>query len=193
MFKKLELWDKVEKTDPSATKKANVRGNKITAIAPYNQIKNATEQFGPYGASWGFKNIELDYSLITHFLVTFKGQFFFPSGEFPIITSSKIFMDKNNSMIDNDFAKKIETDALTKALSKLGFNADVFLGKFDDVKYIEELKEEKAAQLNGDIVEKLQKTTSIDQLTEFKKELQAQNKYTKEVQKLFTKKAVELK
>ena len=30
----LDLWDAVEKTDPSHTKSANVRGNKITAIAP---------------------------------------------------------------------------------------------------------------------------------------------------------------
>ena len=30
------------------------------------------------------------------------------------------------------------TDATTKALSKLGYNADVFLGKFDDNKYVQE-------------------------------------------------------
>ena len=45
-------------------------------------------------------------------------------------------------MVDADFAKKIETDALTKALSKLGFNADVFMGRFDDHKYVEEINAE---------------------------------------------------
>ena len=30
----------------------------------------------------------------------------------------------------------------TKALSKLGFNADVFLGKYDDNKYVAKMKEE---------------------------------------------------
>ena len=45
-------------------------------------------------------------------------------------------------MLDDNFAKKIETDTLTKAISKLGFNADIFLGKFDDVRYLNEVKEE---------------------------------------------------
>jgi disulfide oxidoreductase YuzD len=35
--------------------------------------------------------------------------------------------------LDTDFAKKVETDTLTKALSKLGFSADVFLSKFEDI------------------------------------------------------------
>ena len=36
----------------------------------------------------------------------------------------------------NDDAPKMAlTDGLTKAISHLGFNADVFLGKFDDNKY----------------------------------------------------------
>jgi len=61
----LELWNKVEKTNPLHTKNANVRGNKITAIAPQSQIKNATEQFGPYGLAWGFNDIQLDYSLVS--------------------------------------------------------------------------------------------------------------------------------
>jgi uncharacterized protein YllA (UPF0747 family) len=39
-------------------------------------------------------------------------------------------------------AKKIETDTLTKAISKLWFNADIFMGKFDDLRYIEEMNEE---------------------------------------------------
>ena len=102
----------------------------------------ATEQFGPYGEGFGFKSIELDYSLIEKFnLVVFKGVFFHPKGEFEIINSSKMYMDRAQKMVDADFAKKIETDALTKALSKLGFNADVFMGRFDDTKYVLEMKE----------------------------------------------------
>ncbi len=51
-------------------------------------------------------------------------------------------MDRAEKMVDADFAKKIETDALTKALSKIGFNADVFMGRYDDVKYVNEMAEE---------------------------------------------------
>lgn len=143
MSNNLELWHKVEKTNPKYTKQANVGGNKITSIAPQYQIMNVTEQFGSYGKTWGFKNIELDYTLASEFnLIVFKGTFFYPEGEFPIINSIKMFMDNAKTKIDDNFAKKLETDALTKAISKLGFNADIFMGKFDDVRYVEDMKKE---------------------------------------------------
>jgi len=162
----LKLWLNVEKTDPKHTKKANVKGNKLTSIKPQYQIYNATKEWGSYGSSWGFKNIELDYSLIsqefdkdktegsypnvkvvgkeksTIGLVIFKAIFFYPNGEFPAINSIGIFTNNERSKIDDDFAKKVETDSLTKCLSKLGFNADVFMGRFDDLRYIEEVTKE---------------------------------------------------
>ncbi len=139
----LDLWDKVEKTDPSHTKSANVRGNKITAIAPQRQIKNATEQFGAYGIAWGFKEIKFDYALAEATgIVVFHGVFYFPKGEFPITSSISAYKDGARTKPDADFAKKVETDALTKALSKLGFNADVFMGLFDDHKYVQMMQDE---------------------------------------------------
>jgi hypothetical protein len=170
----LKLWNTVEKTNPKYTKKAKVGGMSITSIAPQFQIMNATEQFGSYGKSWGFKHIDLDYSItntpitlsVTDYhtkvtteinsilgLVGFKALFFYPDGEFQITNSIKIFTDNKHSKIDDNYAKKLETDALTKALSKLGFNADIFLGKFDDVRYVDSIKndfktdEEKAEEL----------------------------------------------
>lgn len=135
----LELWNKVERTNPKYTKKAKVGGMTITAIAPQYQIMMVTEQFGVYGKTWGFKNISLDYSLVEKYdMVVFKGNFFFPGGEFEIINSYKLFINNAKTMLDDNFAKKIETDTLTKAISKLGFNADIFLGKFDDVRYVQE-------------------------------------------------------
>ena len=148
----LDLWDKVKETDPKYTKPAKIGGLKITAISPQYQIMLATEQFGSYGEGFGFKSIELDYSLIEKFnLVVFKGVFFHPKGEFEIINSSKMYMDRNQTMVDADFAKKIETDALTKALSKLGFNADVFMGRFDDTKYVMEMQEKYSEPTKEDI------------------------------------------
>ena len=162
----LKLWHTVEKTNPKYTKNAKVGGNAITSISPQFQIMNVTEQFGSYGSTWGFKDIQLDYSLVnTPFkrekkegvypnqkvvgledavmgLVVFKAIFFYPDGEFPIINSISLFTNNDMTKIDDNFAKKIETDALTKAISKLGFNADIFMGKFDDVRYVEEMKKE---------------------------------------------------
>lgn len=163
MNKNLKLWSEVEKTNPKYTKKAKVGGNNITSISPQFQILNATEQFGSYGSTWGFRNIKLDYSITNTpislsvidwntkktekvqsvlGLVGFKATFFYPDGEFEITNSIKIFTDNKHSKIDDNYAKKLETDALTKALSKLGFNADIFLGKFDDVRYVEEMNNE---------------------------------------------------
>lgn len=143
MSENLKLWNAVEKTNPKYTKQANVGGNKITSIAPQYQIMNVTEQFGSYGKTWGFKNIELDYTLVPEFnLIVFKAIFFYPDGEFPTINSIKMFMDNAKTKIDDNFAKKLETDTLTKAISKLGFNADIFMGKFDDTKYLAEVTKE---------------------------------------------------
>ena len=139
----LKLWISVEKTDPNHTKKAKIGGKSITAISPQYQILNATREFGPYGIAWGFKKIELDYNLIEKYnVVVFKGTFFCPDGESQIISSHKMFMDNAQKMVDADFAKKIETDALTKALSKMGFNADIFMGRYDDNKYLTAITEE---------------------------------------------------
>jgi ribonuclease HI len=143
MINNLELWHKVEKTDPRYTKRANVRGNNITAIAPHSQILSATEEFGKYGEKWGFKQIDYNYELVTITgVIVFHGVFYFPNGQFPISSSISAYKDSAKTKPDSDFAKKVETDALTKALSKLGFNADVFMGLYDDNKYVQSMFEE---------------------------------------------------
>ena len=163
----LDLWKKVEKTNPAHTKSANVRGNKITAIAPQYQIKNATEQFGSYGIGWGFKLITFDYSMLEKTgIVVFNGVFYFTGGEFPVSSSISAYKDGAMTKPDADFAKKVETDALTKALSKLGFNADVFMGLFDDHKYVQmmqaEFKEPSKDDLSWVTAIKTNKTTIDD-------------------------------
>ena len=163
----MKLWDAVEKTNPAYTKKAKIGGMSITAVAPQYQIKNATEQFGPYGIKWGFKNIEFDFSLVEPLkLIVFKGTFFCPDGECVIGNSCKVFMDRDCKMVDADFAKKLETDALTKVLSKMGFNADIFMGRYDDTKYVNEMKEEFAPKrmTAKEAVSKLETAKIVDDL-----------------------------
>jgi hypothetical protein len=178
----LELWNKVEKTNPKYTKAANVKGNRITSIAPQHQIYCVTEQFGVYGQTWGFKNISLDYSLAQVVgLVTFKATFFFPNGEFEIINSISLFMDNAKTKVDDNFAKKIETDALTKAISKLGFNADIFMGKFDDVRYVNEMNIEFGNTPAPDAASQpAPKETLTDERFENALRLIAEGKYTVE-------------
>lgn len=140
----LKLWDAVKETDKEFTKKVNQRGG-YTSITPQYQMQEATKQFGAYGLGWGFESIDMDYSAIESLgLVIVKAVFFFvldgERGSFPINNTWPV---KQGAKIDSDFAKKAETNTMGKALSKLGFNADIFMGQFDDPDYVEEVTNKK--------------------------------------------------
>jgi hypothetical protein len=171
MKENLKLWESVEKTDPAHTKKANVKGNNITSIKPQYQIYQATKQWGSYGIKWGFKSIHYDTSLVdVNGLMIFKAVFYYPNGEFETINTISIWRDGAMTKPDDEWAKKVETDTLTKSLSKLGFNADIFMGRFDDLRYVEQMRnefristsEEKEALL------KISQAKSIEDLTKIK-------------------------
>ena len=143
-----KLWDSGEKTDPKFTKKVNQRGG-FTAIGAQYQVRKATEAFGPFGIGWGVKEETFQRYEDTG-LVLYQGTLWYKygedNGEVPIHSSIKYHA---NSRVDDDFAKKVATDAMTKGLSKLGFNADVFMGLFDDNKYVSTLKKEFNHSYNG--------------------------------------------
>ena len=94
-----------------------------------------------------------------------KARFYYPGGDFPI--HSTIVMLKAGRF-DEDWAKKILTDITTKALSKLGFSADVFLGMYDDNKYVNSLKGQEAPKLSEDRFQKALKAyeSNPDAVTE---------------------------
>lgn len=134
----MKLWKEVSETNPQHTKYVNQRGG-FTAIGAQYQVKKATEMFGPIGIGWGVKN-EV-FTPMANGMALYQSEFWYKSkdgeGSFPI--NSSIAMQKNGR-IDDEFAKKVTTDALTKGLSKLGFNSDIFEGKFDDNRYIAEME-----------------------------------------------------
>jgi hypothetical protein len=137
--KNMELWLAVETTDPAYTKKVNQRGG-FTAIDAQWQLMVATQQWGPYGTSWGVKDLSYDYVRVGDTIaeVGLEATFWYPGGEFSLGTDM-LYRPGNESK------KKLLTDLTTKALSKLGFSADVFMGKFDDNRYVQELKAAPAA------------------------------------------------
>ena len=144
----MKLWESVETTDPKFTKKVNQRGG-FTAIGAQYQLRTATETFGPFGTGWGVKDERIEKWEDAGIAVYQATLWYIPAefkkgipvikeepSEFPIHSSIKYH---SNGRVDDDFMKKVATDALTKGLSKLGFNADVFMGKFDDNKYVNKL------------------------------------------------------
>lgn len=150
----LVLWKEVEKTDVTQTKKVSIGTYSYTAIDATYQFKKATGEWGKYGETWGLKESDMIFDAFDQSgLVILKAMFFYPSANkevsFPIHNSIKAITHKTAkntgekyTTIDEDFAKKLETNTVSKALSKLGFSADVYLGKFDDFNYVEGLKAE---------------------------------------------------
>lgn len=138
----MKLWDAVSKTNPANTKKVSQRGG-FTSICAQSQIMEATRQFGPIGIGWGYEaSLPIFHDGLLFVQVTLwhgeRGNVFGP------VTGGAEWKDKNGRL-DSDAAKKATTDALTKLLSQLGFNADVFLGLYDDSKYVQQVTQEFAA------------------------------------------------
>ncbi len=71
--------------------------------------------------------------------------------EFPISNAIQAAKEtKNGKFVDVDFAKKVETNTVSKALSKIGFNADVYMGMFEDDNYLYELSNQQAIEKAAD-------------------------------------------
>ena len=152
------IWNQVAKTYPSSTKRVQSFGREFTAIDAYAQIKRATEVFGPVGESWGWDIKSIDHlGQSPHDVVVVSIVLWYvpepePSDspfsgrrEFASVGTAQLNMQprgKDYIRTDADAAKKALTDAITKGLSYMGFNADVFFGAFDSNKYVEAMAEE---------------------------------------------------
>ena len=143
----IKLWGLVEKTDPAYTKAVTGIGRKMTTADPYYQIKVATATLGMYGTD-EFRIVDEDFNIIQiekkvpFCLYTAVLEYIFEGkkGRVPVHSDMQLFFKSGG--YDKDWAKKIATDALTKGLSKIGFNTDIFLGMFEDNKYVASLEKE---------------------------------------------------
>ena len=135
----LELWDEVSTSDPKYLKEVSYGSRKFTAIDAHYQIKAMTQKFGPVGGGWGYSVDTIIHNLSPDDTVVIANVSVWHSGSsnnvFGPVSGCKALM--RNGRVDEDAPKKAMTDGLTKALSHLGFNADVFLGEFDGNKYTE--------------------------------------------------------
>lgn len=146
----MDLWDRVSKTNPAHTKKVTF-GRAITAIDPYRQIEAATREFGPAGQGWGWSVKQVEHlptnevAVLVNLWVKKKGApDGYSEGSIEQWGQASLYIDKNEKMKDKDLMKKATTDGLTKCLSCMGFNADIFLGKFEDNKYVQQMVNEHA-------------------------------------------------
>jgi hypothetical protein len=134
----MKLWDSVSKSDPKYLKRVSLGARSFTSIDPQYQVKSATEAFGPVGVGWGweanthFVNLSNGDTAVISDVSVWTGE---PSNRYGPFPGCRKFFDATKGRMSEDAPKMSVTDGLTKALSHLGFNADVFLGEHDGNKY----------------------------------------------------------
>tara|TARA_R110002096_G_scaffold111202_3_gene242817 strand:- start:794 stop:1396 length:603 start_codon:yes stop_codon:yes gene_type:complete len=138
----LLFWNSVQTTDPKYTKEVGF-GRKFTSINAQYQVRELTRAFGLMGSGWGITN-EKFFTLegiggLVCYTATLWYELEGKRNEYDINSSIAAF-NKAGKMDDECF-KKVSTDALTKGLSKLGFNSDIFLGMWDDNRYVNQVTE----------------------------------------------------
>ena len=159
----MSIWSQVEKTAPEATKAAKVNGQQITSISGHHMVKRATEVFGPVGIGWGWTVAEERFDqggeirndkgeILGHEVGhTIRIRLWFMQdgkhGEVEQYGCTPFtYKSKWGVTTDTEAPKKSLTDAIKKALSMLGFSADIFLGMYDDTDYVQQRQAEAALE-----------------------------------------------
>lgn len=164
----LGIWSQVDKTSSKHVKPVTNGGRTYSSINPTSQKKRATEIFGPYGKGWGVEpdSEKFDYKEFNNgtILIIYRAvMFYMLDGEkcrLPISANEKMaYITKGGKgylMIDDEAEKKVRTNAVTKGLSELGFNADIFLGQWDDQEYkmMRDMEENLAMAENFEVEQK---------------------------------------
>jgi len=138
------VWDCMKETDPRFTKRVNKGFGEITTIDPQWQIMRMTEMFGPVGRDWNYTvnytyTNDLVFAEVSVATSKTENDNLFWNYFGPVCSVQKLF--RKTGALDDEAPKKAMTDALTKAFSHLGLCSDIFMGKFDDSKYVQKLEE----------------------------------------------------
>jgi hypothetical protein len=148
----LRHWSALEKTDPTHTKPFNRGRFKGTATKPIYHEQRLTEHFGPCGIGWGMGKPEFSLVPALDEVVVFCSVMLWYQdgknrGEVWGVGGDKVLAQQSTGPFINDESyKSAFTDALGNAMKHLGVGADVHMGRFDDHKYVREMREEFAAE-----------------------------------------------
>ena len=150
------IWDSLKETDPRFTKRVNKGFGEITSIDPQWQIMKITEQFGAVGQGWNY-HVNYEHTADVVFaqvsVATEKNNEGFWNYYGPVCSVQKLY--RKTGALDDEAPKKAMTDALTKAFSHLGLCSDVFMGKFDNSKYVSDLEEKYSGNVDKSKVNKV--------------------------------------
>ncbi len=136
----LELWDRFADIDPAFTKPITGKSYRGTSPNPQYVIRCMTEMFGPVGHGFGWEVLQEGFMpLGDEILHWCRIRFWHGNRDsyFESYGQTKALMKtKNGLMSDEDAPKKSLTDAIVKAASHIGIAANIFLGRWDDQKYV---------------------------------------------------------
>ncbi|WP_210354519.1 hypothetical protein [Brucella sp. 2280] len=144
---KLDLWEAHADIDPAMTKAITGKAYKGTSPNPQHVIWCLTDMFGPVGQGFGWEVLAEDFTPLGEEILHWCRIRFWHTDRqnyYEAYGQTKALMKTRNSglMSDEDAPKKSLTDAIIKAASQLGIAANIFLGRWDDQKYVDELKKE---------------------------------------------------
>ena len=145
MSDNLQIWNRFADIDPQFTKPITGKAYKGTSPNPHYVLRCLTELFGPVGQGFGWEvKAEGFEQLGEEVLHWCRIRFWHGDGAgFEAYGQTKAYMKtRNGFMADEDAPKKSLTDAITKAAAQVGVGANIFLGRWDDSRYV--------AQVNGE-------------------------------------------
>jgi hypothetical protein len=149
MSDNLDLWNAVADIDPEHTKPITGKDYKGTSPNPQYMIMLATEHLGPVGKGFGWNIIDDGINAFGETYIHFcRIRFWWRDGdeirEYENYGQTKMAYKTQSGYIkvDEDAPKKSMTDAIIKCLSHLGFAANIFLGRWDDSGYVNEVRKE---------------------------------------------------
>jgi hypothetical protein len=176
----MRLWESVKVTDPKFHKAVAYGKRRFTAIDPQWQLQEATKRWGPYGHKWGLRKIQHEIvrmddigtdGPVVDYAIILRAEFFYPFNDeevsFEILNDDKFARGQ-------EVLKKLITNTRSKALSLLGFSADVFMGMYDDVSYVKDLEKRFGDQnvLVTSILAVVKSTMKLDELAKHKQRIQ---------------------
>ena len=144
----LDIWNKFADIDPQFTKPITGKAYRGTSPSPQYVIRCLTELFGPVGKGFGWSVVREEFTpLGDEILHWCRIQFWWAdaSGRHEVEQygqTKALMKTKSGLMSDEDAPKKSLTDAIVKAASHIGVAANIFLGRWDDQKYVAEVNKE---------------------------------------------------
>lgn len=158
MADNLEIWNTLGRTDPAHTKGFKRGGGfSGTAVKPIYTEQKMTEVFGPAGKGWGmgeptFQTVQGSEGQVAVYCTV---SLWWIGPDDPDGTENTVYgvggdmvviKQSNGLRTDDEAFKKAFTDAVGNAMKHLGMSADVHMGRFDDSKYVNEVRAELAEE-----------------------------------------------